>query len=239
MIRELSRLAPDTLIISGLAYGIDIIAHRAALEFGLPTVAVLGHGLNTIYPSAHRETARQMLSRGALVSDFHTQMGPERNNFLRRNRIIAGMSPATLVVESPMKGGALITAELAHSYNREVLAVPGRVNDPGSSGCNNLIKKNMALMVRGTGDLLHALNWDTGGSHMEPATLPLSMRPEELEIIRVIREQEGAMPETIGRFCGMDIPQVLVCLLEMELKGWIASEAGNRYRALLPLPGSG
>ena len=151
---------PDLAIVSGLAYGIDVIAHRAALEFGLPTVAVLGHGLSTIYPAAHRDTAKKISQQGALVTDFHSGMGPERNNFLRRNRIIAGLSDATLVVESAQKGGALITADIAFSYDREVLAVPGRVIDDRSKGCNNMIKSNMATMVESAEDVIRRLNWD-------------------------------------------------------------------------------
>ena len=137
IIRELADRIPDLAIVSGLAYGIDVIAHRAALEFGLPTVAVLGHGLATIYPHAHRETAKKIIGQGALITDFHSGMGPERNNFLRRNRIIAGMTTATLVVESSQKGGSLITADIAFSYERDVLTVPGRTGDDRSVGCNN------------------------------------------------------------------------------------------------------
>ena len=147
IVLELSERIEDLVIVSGLAFGIDIIAHRAALEAGIPTLAVLGHGLHTLYPHAHRETAKRITSQGALMTDFPSGMGPERNNFLRRNRIIAGMADATLVVESAASGGALITAAMASSYQRDVLAVPGRTTDDRSRGCNRLIKENVAAMV--------------------------------------------------------------------------------------------
>jgi len=160
IIHGLSERINDLVIVSGLAYGIDVIAHRAALEKGIPTVAVLGHGFSTIYPSAHRDTAKRIIDQGALVTDFPSEMGPERNNFLRRNRIIAGLADATLVIESGEKGGALITADMAASYQRDVLAVPGRVGDERSKGCNGLIKDTMAALTESAEDVINHLNWE-------------------------------------------------------------------------------
>ena len=138
---------PDLIIVSGLAYGIDIASHKAAISNNIQTIAVLAHGFKTIYPSVHRPTADTILRNGGLLSDFLSDALPERNNFIKRNRIIAGISDATLVIESGIKGGALITADIANSYNRDVLAVPGRPDDQWSAGCNNLIKTSKAALV--------------------------------------------------------------------------------------------
>lgn len=138
---DLSALYPDTLIVSGLAYGIDIHAHRAALQNHFKTIGVLAHGLDRIYPAEHRKTAVSMLEQGGLLTEFTSGTNPDRQNFVKRNRIVAGMSDATVVIESAAKGGALITAELAESYHRDCFAFPGRCNDEYSIGCNNLIRK--------------------------------------------------------------------------------------------------
>ena len=147
IIGELASDHPDLIIVSGLAYGIDITAHKSALAHNLQTIGVLGHGFKTIYPSAHWSIAATMTKNGGLLSDFVSDALPERNNFIKRNRIIAGLSDSTLIVESGIKGGALITADIAGSYNRDVLAVPGRPDDQWSAGCNNLIKSNKAALV--------------------------------------------------------------------------------------------
>ena len=159
IIGELASGHPDLVIVSGLAYGIDITSHKAALSNNLQTVGVLGHGFKTIYPSIHRSIAETMLKNGGLLSDFLSDALPERNNFIKRNRIIAGLSDATLVVESGSKGGALITADIACSYNRDVLAVPGRPDDQWSAGCNSLIKTNKAALVENADDIEYFLDW--------------------------------------------------------------------------------
>ena len=150
---------PDLIIVSGLAYGIDIAAHKAAIANNLQTIGVLGHGFNTIYPSIHSSTAKAITEKGGLLSDFLSDALPERNNFLKRNRIIAGISDATLVVESGIKGGALITADIAASYNRDVFAVPGRPDDQWSAGCNSLIKSNKAGLAETSDDIEYFLDW--------------------------------------------------------------------------------
>jgi len=230
IIRDLALKLPGLSIISGLAYGIDVIAHRAALEYGLPTVAVLGHGLTTIYPSSHRETAKKIIHQGALISDFHSKMGPERNNFLRRNRIIAGPSPATLVVESAKKGGALITADMAFHYNREVLSVPGRVGDVRSEGTNNLIMSSMATMVESAGDIIKKLSWDGKGNDAPVPAREVNLTQEEQKLLISIGEIPDITPGTMSKLSGIPIQNVLAMLLEMELKEWISVEPGNRYR---------
>jgi DNA processing protein len=231
LIRGLAGMVPGVVIVSGLAYGIDVIAHRAALEYGLPTVAVLGHGMSTIYPASHRETAKKILRQGALVTDFDSSMGPERNNFLRRNRIIAGMSDGTLVVESAEKGGALITARMAFSYNREVMAVPGRAGDVRSKGCNDLIKADAAALTESPADIIMHLNWDLPGISGK-ADIPLpDISPCEKALLDSIEHSPGIDPGTLSNLTGIPVSRVLATLLEMELKEWISAGPGNRYRA--------
>ncbi len=236
LIRELSTRVDELVVVSGLAYGIDVIAHRTALECGIPTVAVLGHGMSTIYPWTHRDTAKQICEQGTLVTDFPSGTGPERNNFLRRNRIIAGLSQATLVIESPEKGGALITADLASSYDRDVLAVPGRSTDKRSRGCNNLVKDNIAALVDTPYDIIKQLKWETHDSQCEqssaPAFLPTS--DEEL-ILSLINNKPGIDPGSLSLSTGIPISQILALLTEMELKQWISIEPGNQYRLRISL----
>jgi len=230
IVSGLASMLNDLVIVSGLAYGIDVIAHRAALASGLPTVAVLGHGFSTIYPQSHRDTAKKIIGQGALVTDFHSKMGPERNNFLRRNRIIAGLSDATLVIESAKTGGALITAVLASSYGRDVLAVPGRTSDERSKGCNGLIKSNLAALVESPDDVISHLNWeDHPQTQAKTATPELFPSEDEKQLLQLIQEIPGIVPETLSHNTGIPIHKVLSQLMEMELKQWISVEPGNRY----------
>ncbi len=234
IVLELGSLVGDLLIVSGLAFGIDVIAHRAALEGGIPTVAVLGHGFRDLYPRAHRETAKRMCRQGALVTDFHSGMGPERNNFLRRNRIIAGMADATLVVESALSGGALITASMASSYQRDVLAVPGRASDERSKGCNMLIKKNVAALAESAKDVLNHLNWKAEpGRRSSTTPEPEPCTPEEKRLLELIRSQGGLTPGELSMRSGLPVQVVLSLLMQMELNRWVRAEPGNLYRALI------
>lgn len=236
IIEGLSERVSDLVIVSGLAFGIDVIAHRAALEYGLPTVAVLGHGMATLYPQAHREMAKKIMGRGTLATDFHSGLGPERNNFLRRNRIIAGLSDATLVIESAQTGGALITAALASSYDRDVLAVPGRVLDERSRGCNGLIKSHVAALVESAEDVMNQLTWVEKGPFTSGNTAPETPPSgEEERLLRRIQELPGIDPGTLSNHTGIPIHRVLGLLLEMELKQWIAVEPGNRYQSRIRL----
>lgn len=225
------------VVVSGLAFGIDVIAHRAALEGGIPTVAVLGHGLSTIYPYAHRETARKIIRQGALVTDFHSGMGPERNNFLRRNRIIAGMADATLVVESAAAGGSLITAKMANSYGRDVLAVPGRTIDQRSRGCNGLIRNQVAALVESAEDVLYHLNWNSDTPQKVRTILPDTIfTRDEKKLIGLIQRYHPVGPGQLSVHSGLPIHVVLSLLTEMELKQWIAVEPGNLYQPGIVLP---
>ena len=237
MVLELAAVLEDLVIISGLAYGIDVIAHRAALDAGIPTLAVLGHGLGTIYPHAHRETAKRIIGQGALLTDFHSGMGPERNNFLRRNRIIAGLADATLVVESASEGGALITAGLASSYDRDVLAVPGRVSDERSRGCNRLIKNQIAALVESSGDVIRALNWGDQDTLRDMSVVEkLELTSLEKEIMELISRHRSLRPEELSEYTGLPIHDILASLTSLEIKACISQEPGNRFQNLLEWP---
>lgn len=236
IVLELGSMISDLVIVSGLAFGIDVIAHRAALEGEIPTVAVLGHGLRTLYPNAHRETAKKICRQGALVTDFHSGMGPERNNFLRRNRIIAGMADATLVVESAASGGALITADMAFSYQRDVLAVPGRATDERSLGCNRLIKLNMAAMVESAEDVIMHLRWaEDLSQNKRHKSRVISLTKQERELLELMSLKSRLGPGELSKLSGIPIQEVLSLLTQMELKRWIRLEPGNIYQSTIDL----
>ncbi|MDR1610296.1 MAG: DNA-processing protein DprA, partial [Candidatus Symbiothrix sp.] len=160
LLHDIKEKFPEMLIVSGLAYGIDIIAHRAALRENLATVGILAHGLDRIYPPAHRNTAVEMLNNGGLLTDFISETNPDRQNFVKRNRIIAGIADCTIVVESAEKGGALITANIVDSYNRDLFAFPGKAGDRYSEGCNSLIKFKKAALITSAKDVFREMNWD-------------------------------------------------------------------------------
>jgi len=196
---------PELLIVSGLAYGIDITSHKAALTNNLKTVGVLAHGFKATYPAIHASTAKSMLQQGGLITDFVSDVLPERNNFLKRNRIIAGISDATMVVESGIKGGALITADIANSYNRDVFAVPGRPDDQWSAGCNSLIKNNNASLIECSEDIEFLLNWKPEKSKTPlQRSLFSELDGPEREIFELL-SREGEL--TIDSICRiMEIP---------------------------------
>ena len=222
---------PDLIIVSGLAYGIDIAAHKAALANNLQTIAVLGHGLKTIYPSIHASVARAILEKGGLLTDFSSGTLPERNNFIKRNRIIAGLSDSTLVVESGVTGGALITADIAWSYNRDVLAVPGRPEDQWSAGCNSLIKGNRAALVERSQDVEYFLDWKP-----EKANIPIQrslfseLDDTEKQIYELLKAQEELTIDTICRSLDIPVHKLSSQLLQMEFKGLVKCYPGNVYR---------
>ncbi|MGQ1786548.1 DNA-processing protein DprA [Saccharicrinis sp. GN24d3] len=234
LIRDLSKNNPHVTIVSGLAYGVDICAHRAALEFGLPTIAVLAHGLDRIYPNMHRGVAKDLLDHGALVTEFMSETNPDKPNFVKRNRIVAGLTDATLVVESAVKGGALITAHLAQSYNRDVLAIPGRVDDEFSKGCNKLIKTNVAALVESAEDLVYALNWEPEKNKTGERQLSMFDEPSgEFGVIyRLIRQEKEASVNFLSITTGIPIAKVSSMLLQLEFDGLLKSLPGNRYRCL-------
>ncbi|HNT40988.1 MAG TPA: DNA-processing protein DprA [Tenuifilaceae bacterium] len=219
------------IIISGLAYGIDVTAHRAALKRNLPTVAVLGHGLNTIYPQSHRSVAKAILNQGALVSDFTSDAVFDRNNFLRRNRIIAGMADATLVVESALEGGALVTADIANSYNRDVFAVPGNVNSVYSQGCNQLIKQNKAALVESADDLEFLMGWTTSkvNSSRQYSINFDKFSADEQKILNFLKEKGEETVDVIAMDTGLQVSKVLSLLLNLEFAGVVRSMPGKVF----------
>ncbi len=231
IIGELASGHPDLIIVSGLAYGIDIASHRAAISNNLQTIAVLAHGFKTMYPSIHRATAETILKNGGLLSDFLSDSLPERNNFIKRNRIIAGISDATLVIESGIKGGALITADIASSYNRDVLAVPGRPDDQLSAGCNNLIKTNKAALVENACDIEYSLDWQPEKSKVPVQKSFFSELDDKEKSVYELLSAESEM--TIDAICrSLDLPvfKLSSILLQMEFKGLIKCSPGNIYR---------
>lgn len=232
LISELYLKGYDPVIISGLAYGIDICAHKAALENNLPTIAALAHGLSTIYPPAHRDVARKITGHGALVTDFVSSSLPERGNFIKRNRIIAGLSDATLVIESSTKGGALITADLANSYNRDVFALPGRIGDKRSQGCNNLIKTNKAALIEDVKDLEYILGWTPKKVFSEKAGFPGTdhFNEEEKAILVLLAGNNELSADNISSETGLGASKTSCLLLNLEFSGYVTSLPGKIYR---------
>jgi len=231
-IREISSKIPDIQIISGLAYGIDICAHRAALQHGLSTIAVLAHGLDRIYPQLHRNTAVKMLQDGALLTEFPSETNPDKHNFVRRNRIVAGMADAVVVIESGVKGGSLITADIANSYFREVFALPGRVHDKMSTGCNRLISDNKAVLLQSTDDFIAHMGWET----KEKETLPVQQElfpdlSEEGKQIFSALERSGSMHvNKLAIELNTPVPELFMTLLELEVKNLVESLPGGMYK---------
>lgn len=223
----------DVLIVSGLAYGIDIYAHRAALLNKLNTVGVMGTGLDSLYPPPHKNTAEKMTKQGGLLTEFVSASKPNKENFPKRNRIVAGMCDAILVVEAAETGGALITAEIAHSYNRDVFAVPGRVDDEYSKGCNKYIRQNKAAMITSAQDLLQAMNWDLQQEKQKAkvqASLFNELNPEEEIIVNVIREHENISIDDLSLLSKLSLSKTSSMLLTLELTGVVKQLPGKRYR---------
>ena len=235
-LEDLSSLCPDTLIVSGLAYGIDIHAHRAALQNQFKTIAVLAHGLDRIYPAEHRKTAVSMLEQGGLLTEFASGTNPDRQNFVKRNRIVAGMSDATVVIESAAKGGALITAELAESYHRDCFAFPGRYNDEYSTGCNNLIRNNQAMLITSAEDLVKAMRWEKNAPTEKTIQRELfpDLSEEEEQIVKLLgRVPEGLQINTLVVETNIPVHQMSALLFELEMKGVIRVLAGGVYRLII------
>lgn len=220
----------NPLVISGLAYGIDITAHKESLKNGIPTIGVLAHGLDRVYPSLHRKVADQMLQNGGLLTEFISETNPDRENFPKRNRIVAGISDAVIVVEAAKKGGALITAEIANSYNREVFAVPGNLGSPFSEGCNNLIKTNKAAMITSVMDLGYILGWEQEEKKVIQPQLFLELEGIEKQIADLLRERGGR--EELDKIClllKIPVSKALRHLMGLELKGVVKNEPGKVY----------
>ena len=232
LVEQLAELKHDPLIISGLAFGIDIAAHKAALKNKLLTVAVLGHGLKTIYPAVHSKYAKEIVQQGALVTEFTSDIKADRPFFVRRNRIIAGLSDATVVIESGEKGGALITADIANSYNRDVFAVPGRTEDNLSKGCNKLIKTNKAHLLESIEDLEYILGWEskTTKSKVIQKELFVNLSEEEKFIMEIIRSNNELSIDSICHEANLPVSKVSPMLLNLEFAGLLKSLPGKVYK---------
>lgn len=225
----------DVQIVSGLAYGIDVQAHRLAVKHGISTIGVLGHGLDRIYPAAHREIASRMLESGGLLTEYPSGTNPDRNNFPARNRIIAGLADVTIVVEAASKGGALITAEIANSYHRDVCAFPGGIDQEYSAGCNYLIKTHRAHLIRNTDDLIYLMGWDQPKPKPQVTQLPLlpnSFSKDEQSVYNFLQEREQAAIDEIALYLDWPTSKLAMVLLEMEINGVVLSLPGKVYKTM-------
>lgn len=220
------------LVVSGLAYGIDTIAHRAALKNGLSTVGVLAHGLDKIYPPPNKAMAKQMVENGGLLTEFMSFTNPDKQNFPKRNRIVAGMCDGLIVIESSKKGGSLITAELANGYNKDVFAIPGRITDTKSEGCNYLLKNNKAALITGADDLLEMLNW-------KPQAKPLQKKQRELFIeftaderivVDILQQNDSMQIDQLYYKSGLSSSAMAAALLMLEMQGIVISMPGKLYK---------
>lgn len=231
-IADISVLQP--VIVSGFAYGVDICVQRAALQQGIQTVACLAHGLNQIYPSAHATYSAELLENGGFYTEFWSSSKPERENFLKRNRIIAGMSQATVVVESAERGGSLVTADLAVGYNRDVFALPGRNTDPFSLGCNNLIKQQKAHLITSAADLMYIMGWSLEDKVPDAVQkkLYIELIPEEKAVYEYLLEHGKQLLDTIAIQTGLPVFKTASILLNMEMKGVIRPLPGKLFEAV-------
>jgi DNA processing protein len=223
----------NVLVVSGLAYGVDIAAHRAALNAGIETVGVLAHGLDLIYPSAHTATAKKMITQGGLLTDFPSGTNPDKENFPMRNRIVAGMCDATIVIESGESGGSMITAEFAANYNRDVFAFPGRVGDAASAGCLKLIKTNKAALAESAADILRAMGWDDENAKVkkpQQKELIIPVNPDEEKVVATLRDQGNVYIDEICSSSGFGMGKVSSVLLSLEFAGVVKSLPGKFYR---------
>lgn len=235
---DLRKICPDVLIISGLAYGVDICAHRNALRTGFDTAAVLAHGLDTVYPSSHRETACEMTSHGGLITEFLTRTNADKVNFVRRNRIVAGMADATLLVESAAHGGGLITTGIAQSYGRDVFAFPGAVGMAYSEGCNRLIRDNGAALITCAADLAASMAWDSDQAltHARQQGIERQLFPEltgdEQLIVSTLAKTNDMQTGMLAVRSGIPVQRMAALLFSLEMKGVVKMYAGGTYHLL-------
>lgn len=236
MVKDLAADCPGLCVVSGLAYGIDIHAHRAAMANGLPTVGVVAHGQDMIYPFAHRDDANRMvLGDGAVVTEFFRGTRPEARNFLQRNRIIAGMADATIVVESAVHGGGLVTARIAQDYGREVFAVPGMVTAEMSVGCNNLIRDNKAALITSADDVVKMMMWqdaktiDRARRQGIERSLFVELSPKEQLIVDVLRQHGDIQSNVIAMHTSLPIGELTSLLFALEMRGVVKALSGNTF----------
>lgn len=231
-VADIAAAFPDVQIVSGLAYGIDICAHRAALQNGLSTVAVLAHGLDRIYPRLHRQTAIDMLGNGALITEFPSGTNPDKHNFVKRNRIVAGMSDAVIVIESAKKGGSLITADIGNSYFREVFALPGRVDDKMSEGCNRLITNNKAILLQSSESFIAQMGWVATEQQKEPRQKELfpELSDVEQQVVDLLSQNDSMQVNTMAIELNTPVAELFMTLLELEVKDLVISLPGGMYQ---------
>lgn len=222
----------DVLIASGLAYGIDVAAHKAAIAENMPTVGILGHGLDRIYPALHRDIAEKMLHEGGLLTEFPSQTNPDRQNFPKRNRIIAGIADATIVVEATLKGGALITAEIANSYNRDVFALPGNIENEFSEGCNYLIKTNRAQLITKVEDIEYMLNWVKTEVKAPSQQLKIfaTLAKDEQQVVKYISDNNTVTFDDLQLNISMPQSKLSMTILNLEMQGIVIAFPGKVYK---------
>ncbi|RYD92902.1 MAG: DNA-protecting protein DprA, partial [Sphingobacteriales bacterium] len=232
LIEDLAPLNP--VIVSGFAYGVDIVAHQAAMDHNLQTIGVLAHGLNQIYPKVHKKHVAKMEEHGGFLTEFWSSSNPDKENFVKRNRIVAGIAEATIVIESADKGGSLITANLANDYNRDVFAVPGRITDKYSQGCNNLIRSQRANLLTGAADLIYMLNWQLEETKGRPVQKQLfvSLEGDEQRVYDYLQKNGKELMDTIALECELPVFKISSLLLNMELKGVIRPSPGKLFEAI-------
>lgn len=234
LLADLRRMAPDVVVVSGLAYGIDICAHQCALKEQLPTVGVMAHGLDTIYPSVHRSVAEQMLQHGGLLTEYMTATRPDKLNFVQRNRIVAGLCDATVVVESASHGGSLITAQLAHDYHRTVCAFPGAVGAPSSEGCHLLIRSGVATLITSAEQLMATLGWHTEAERataIERDMFPM-LSDDEARVVEVLKARGDLQVNLLATESKIPIGSLTAVLFSLEMKGVVRPLAGSIWHLL-------
>lgn len=234
LVLDLAARVPDLTIVSGLAYGIDVAAHKAAIEAGIPTIVIPAHGLDRIYPAVHRNVAVQTLGNGGILTEYTTGTEPEKQNFVARNRIIAGMADAVVVVESKARGGSLITAQMAQDYNRDVFAMPGRFNDTNSEGCNNLIKRQRAQLITSAEDLIEAMQWQVEQKQAVQTQLTsmlcdLSEKQQKL-MDKLSESEEGWHVNQLVMELQLPYNEVVTELMMLELNGVVKGMPGGVWR---------
>jgi DNA processing protein len=234
LVKELA--AQKVLVVSGMAFGIDATAHKSAYKNNLPTVGVLAHGLDQIYPPEHSNLARDILKHsGGLLTEFRSNTKPDKHNFPTRNRIVAGMSDATIVIETGIKGGSMITAELANGYNKDVFAIPGKVTDQKSTGCNHLIKSNKAMLLTDAQELIEVMGWEERSQKSEVRSqkeLFIELSKDERIVVDILKEKDSVSIDEINLKSGLSSSAVAAAILNMELQGVVSSLPGKLYKLI-------
>ena len=237
-IHDLKALCPEVLVVSGLAYGVDINAHQQALAVGYETVGVVAHGLDYLYPAAHKDVAREMVNHGGLLTEFMTCTNADKGNFVRRNRIVAGMSDACILVESAAHGGGIITAGISFDYGREVFALPGRVGDHFSEGCNNAIRENKAILLTSADDFVKTMGWEDDALRIEAQKKGIErqlfpdLSPEQQRIVDVLTKSNDLQLNQLSVKTGIPIGDITSILFQMEMMGVVKPMAGGNYHLL-------